>query len=122
MKGHWYVEENNPGEWLICWVKPDGDGGYDYYWLGESFDLDDCDTAAEKRWVRWHDLAVKLVKEAGLVHGEGAKLEFGSKSRAERALRIVKACKKLAEENVPWPEWALQAQAAGWKPPKGWKP
>lgn len=26
------------------------------------------------------------------------------------------------DAKTPWPEWALTAQAAGWTPPKGWKP
>lgn len=31
------------------------------------------------------------------------------------------ACKALGLE-VPWPNWARQAKAAGWTPPENWKP
>ena len=39
---------------------------------------------------------------------------------ARLALRTIKSALKAAGK--PWPAWALQAKAAGWRPPKGWKP
>ena len=46
---------------------------------------------------------------------------------ATDALRHARAVLKMErlrfknKEN-PWPPWALEAKAAGWKPPKNWKP
>ena len=45
-----------------------------------------------------------------------------SKAQATKALTKVKALMASALSSVPWPEWAITAQANGWKPPKGWKP
>jgi len=44
-----------------------------------------------------------------------------SEKEAKAALRIVKAALKN-DGGGPMPDWAKQALAAGWKPPKGWKP
>ena len=40
---------------------------------------------------------------------------------ARTALTRIKAV-ATALMDVSWPEWAKTALAAGWKPPKGWKP
>ena len=46
---------------------------------------------------------------------------WGGLSAAQAALKRMKL--SIADEsNVPWPEWALTAKAAGWTAPKGWKP
>lgn len=45
-----------------------------------------------------------------------------SRTQATKALAKVKALMNAALEGVPWPDWAVQASAAGWKPPKGWRP
>lgn len=45
-----------------------------------------------------------------------------------RSMAIAKQAIKAGNEalhrgiGVPWPDWALKAQAAGWTPPTGWKP
>lgn len=44
---------------------------------------------------------------------------FGSKKKAQLALQ---AANDALISNAPWPEWAVRAKAAGWAPPKGWKP
>ena len=44
------------------------------------------------------------------------------RSQATKALTKVKAMMSATLSSVPWPEWAITAQANGWKPPKGWKP
>jgi hypothetical protein len=52
---------------------------------------------------------------------------WSSKVRATKVLTQIHAETQVAlstgkgAEN-PWPDWAITAKAAGWKPPKGWKP
>jgi hypothetical protein len=43
---------------------------------------------------------------------------FESKKEAQVALR---AAKEALKSGKPWPDWVIQAKAAGWKVPKGWK-
>jgi len=68
---------------------------------------------------RWHS------QHSG-VYPEDSGYEFESGSACKRFLAAMRAAMKSArseyDSNVPWPEWAKQAEAAGWKPPKGWKP
>jgi hypothetical protein len=45
-----------------------------------------------------------------------------SKTQATQALTKVKALMKTVLSSVSWPDWAVKASEAGWKPPKGWKP
>ena len=47
--------------------------------------------------------------------------EFETVTTAKKALAIINAALK-DKSTKPWPEWALKAQGAGWKPPKNWKP
>lgn len=42
-----------------------------------------------------------------------------TKAQATMALR---ACNAALRTKMVWPEWATKASAAGWKPPKNWKP
>lgn len=44
-----------------------------------------------------------------------------TRKAATAALRAVKAAIK-DRSDVPWPDWAVKAKAAGWTPPKGWAP
>lgn len=68
-------------------------------------------------------LAAMQVEGYEVLHSE---LGWESKSAATKALRLAKAAIKAAlseaREGREWPEWAVQAAAAGWKAPKGWKP
>jgi len=45
-----------------------------------------------------------------------------TRADATKALRAANAALKVAQSNVPLPEWAKSALAAGWKMPKGWQP
>lgn len=57
------------------------------------------------------------------VFGRDAKgFWWDSRAAVTAALRQIKAETKAALSEAPWPEWAIKAKAAGWKPPKGWKP
>lgn len=41
---------------------------------------------------------------------------------AKRALACARRMEKAFKVDRPLPDWALEAIAHGWKPPKGWKP
>jgi hypothetical protein len=45
-----------------------------------------------------------------------------TKAGATQALRLANIAIKELKDNKPWPDWAKQAAAHGWKPPKGWQP
>lgn len=45
-----------------------------------------------------------------------------SKTVVMAFLRTCRAALRNAKRDVPWPAWAVEALAAGWKAPKGWKP
>lgn len=45
-----------------------------------------------------------------------------SKKQAARAMRLARAELKAIQTGRPFPEWAKQALAEGWKPPRRWRP
>lgn len=70
-----------------------------------------------------HVLATKMASTIGNpTQGANGRLEWPTAKMAERASIVAKAAVAQHRSGKPWPEWALQAKAAGWKPPKGWKP
>ena len=60
-------------------------------------------------------------KTEGVEHDHNSYF-WETRAQAQRALRLLKAELKAARDNTPWPDWAKQALAAGWKAPKGWGP
>ncbi len=68
-----------------------------------------------------HALASKTASEYFPTMGDHG-FYWGTRSGAEAARRAANAAIKVAQSEVPWPEWAQQALKAGWKTPKGWKP
>ena len=48
--------------------------------------------------------------------------EYKVKKDAEAARKAANALIQLDRKSKTWPDWAVQAAAAGWKPPKSWKP
>lgn len=44
---------------------------------------------------------------------------WDSETEAREALRVVNTALK---DGKVWPQWAITAKEAGWKPPKDWKP
>lgn len=53
---------------------------------------------------------------------DGSVWLWESEAKATKALKVANRAMKVHESKTPWPEWARQALAEGWKPPKGWKP
>jgi len=59
---------------------------------------------------------------AGCAEILSASIRVDGAGPAANYMRTIKTALRHAHDDTPWPEWALKAQAAGWKPPKGWKP
>jgi hypothetical protein len=107
-------EDARSGLWSIGWDFPfDGIGAY----LGETSEefLQD-DANWEMR------IAQAAAKPFADEDEEGyGKYLFPSKKAAQQALTAANGA-LLRGDQKPWPAWAAQAKAAGWTPPKGWKP
>lgn len=103
----------------LAWFDEDGEG----LRFGECSEVEDAAAAPKERDLAEHWHAYR----AALTVGDCSKiargtLQWESQSRVVAARAAARAAVKLATAKVPWPEWAKQALAAGWKPPKGWKP
>jgi hypothetical protein len=74
---------------------------------------------AARKWVAEHGKHVAKIRST-----YGYEFEAPAWARKFRAAMnaALKSARSEYDSNVPWPEWAKQAEAAGWKPPKGWKP
>ena len=68
-------------------------------------------------WETW--IAAKLARESG-AERDSRGFHWPSAKAAAAVLRLIKAAWK--NRTTPLPDWAQKALAAGWKPPKGWKP
>lgn len=55
-------------------------------------------------------------------HGTVSGFYWEHKSDAQQALKLAKLRIEEAKAKTPWPQWARDAVAHGWKAPKGWKP
>jgi hypothetical protein len=69
-----------------------------------------------------HIIATVTVAEIGNPNLGTGGFVWETLAEAKKALTAAKAAYKIAKSNKPWPEWAVRASGAGWKPPKGWKP
>lgn len=71
---------------------------------------------------RWDHIAASLaVADVGTPERDDEGLLWPTEAAARRALKVAQAAMARRGEQ-PWPEWAMTAHAAGWTPPKGWKP
>jgi hypothetical protein len=93
-----------------------------------------AEAKSAREWDEYEYLAVEIAARnwcahpgvAGQVQGKVHGYVFDSEALAKRFLVAMRAAAKVAriefDSDVEWPEWARAALAAGWKPPKGWKP
>lgn len=98
--------------WALAWVDEDGEGSHVGEWAPKAplITRDDYESAA----------VFYAAKPFADYHRNGQDFVFSSSRTAREALRAAKLA--LKNVDVPMPEWAKQAAAAGWRPPKGWKP
>ena len=112
------VDKDRSG-YYICWYFPEtGDVGA---FLGES-----TYTAAQLAKAKpadWEHIKATITagQTAGVERVDRDGYRWESRADAFAALRAIKVAIK-DKSNKPWPQWAVQAKAAGWTPPKGWKP
>jgi len=99
------------------------DGQYVHDWVGDGRDAYD---QSEREYRAVEIAALGFAKQHDdviTVHNGGWDLGGASKTTCVAFLRICRAAYRAAKTSLrPWPAWAVQASAAGWKPPKGWKP
>lgn len=106
------IIDERRGVYRICWYFPDsGDEGA---YLGDYLKRNTSTTDSE------HRVATEAAQSNSEVDSEG--LYWETLSTVKKALAAAKASLKVRQSAKPWPEWAKQALAAGWKPPKGWQP
>lgn len=82
----------------------------------DAFEYSSVELAAQE-WVKQNPDTARI---------SGSGYDFDSRTAAKKFLAAMRAASKAALEEfntgVEWPAWAKEAQAAGWKAPKGWKP
>lgn len=114
------VIQEDRGYFWIQWQLEDGELGA---CLGES-PSDGTGKPPKDRgnWEHW--VANKTLRDLGARRSSRGSsssecFTFDERKEALDALRAVKQAMKSA---LPMPDWAVKAAAAGWTPPKGWKP
>ena len=110
------LDEDRHGLFRIFWYFPDeGDTGAclgDYLLSPSASRQDDTE----------HRIATESAKALNTGELDSDGLYWYTRSAASKALAAAKAALTIHRSARPWPEWAKQALAAGWKAPKGWKP
>ena len=116
------VVEHDSYTWAICWIV-NIDGAMDEgLFLGESLasNLSDDDAWSTREAER---ILLEYAKDRKdyVSHVRGKPWSFETRRHASECLALINAA-LLKGKGKPWPVWALEAEKAGWKPPKGWKP
>lgn len=107
------------GLYGLAWFE-DGEEGLRF---GESEECEARANPPEDRELAEHWHAYRAAKAAANpVECSSCLLLWESHSAAVVARTAARAAVKVANSDRPWPEWATQALAAGWKAPRGWKP
>lgn len=101
------IIEGSQGGFRIAWII-DGDEGLR---LGER--APDAEHTAATR-------AARMVGERD--EAPDRTLTWRTIGEARAALRAAKVAINELRSKKPWPAWAKQAIAAGWRAPKGWAP
>lgn len=119
------IDDWSSAHWRIAWfLEEDADTGAH---LGETV-FTKADLKKEKHPESRDHIAASLAaaRSAGVELFEGAYC-WRSKRDVQQALRecnaAIKADRAVRKGTTKtWPDWAIKAKAAGWKPPKKWQP
>lgn len=122
------------GEYAVAWHDEDDGEGARLGGSGETLEQLEAELARTKErrefeQYEWAYVEVETCRNALKLGGHHVLWDgwrFPTEHAAKRALVIARAARKAAklafDTGREMPEWAQQARAAGWKPPKGWKP
>lgn len=111
------IEERGHEVRLFWWIPEDGDTGGALGACGEERFRVDC-SDAEKR-----EMAIAFrTARANWAFLDGEGLYWETEPAARKALKAIKDAWRINKSERPWPQWAKDALAAGWKAPKGWSP
>lgn len=112
------VEDMWERGWSIGWfdVQPDGSSRMDVL-LGEPISDKDAITHRQNIAALRGAQRVKVT----CCSTSGAYI-WETKKHAARAMRLARAELKAIQTGRPFPDWAKQALAEGWKPPRRWRP
>ena len=111
---HLAIDERADGFYIAWFIPEDGDfGGY----IGEHEETSETPPDKKEDWENW--VVYQTVKS--LADDKDSRgFVFDTMKKAKVAL--AGANNALLNGHAPWPAWAVQAKAAGWTPPEGWKP
>ena len=109
------IIEGQDGKWRVGWYFPDeGEFGA---MIGEDLGILEQPEPGDKD-DREHWVVTRAIKATDPERDDRG---FFWESRMQ-ALGASILGVAILKSDVRWPEWAIQAKAAGWTPPKGWKP
>jgi hypothetical protein len=118
-KDHLFVDDSERWLFRLTWYLADDDDIGGTLGDGDRYTLKDLERVEEGD--RNHvaaTLALQEMQSEGKAQRDGRGFYWESRTEATRALVVV----NQAIKGQPWPDWAVKAKAAGWKPPRGWKP
>jgi hypothetical protein len=127
IKDHWETIENRNGyTYYIGWYCADECDIGAHFGGGDRTNNGKITYDADDPWEIAHNLVCDEVAQLKLGALNNRHWEFESLTDAKSVMKLLNSALKSATESYwkdgePWPEWALKAQTAGWKPPKGWK-
>jgi len=129
MKDKLTIQELRAGAYGYCiqWkLADDGElGAVVGEGIGDNLDIERATAANEKCSSEEREDAVVTLAAAEMKpeFRQGLGFYWDRLAEAQAALHACNAALKAFRlSSKPMPEWALTAAAAGWKPPKGWKP
>jgi len=110
----WVSAEALAADGDLYWLEVSGEGSFWVLaWCSETGEGDEIS----------HSLAfVESPEYTELARLLGGVSQWETEREARRALAHLEVGMLAWEAEKPEPEWAIQARAAGWKPPKGWTP
>ncbi len=117
--GSYLVIDIQDGAHRLAWYLPEeADVGA---YVGERQLNDAPGETDEERKARWEIMTADAAAKP-FSCGVSSSYGYEFETRKQAQLALLAANESLLNGGAPMPQWATAALAAGWKPPKGWKP